>query len=357
MLPYYILILVPMLIPVVRSKGVIRLTRDTQDSRNSEIVVFFAIFGIMLMFRGIRCGVDTVVYKNWFVLCSNHDLGWIIEMIDIELGYPLLSKLISLVTSEFQWVLIITAALSVAPICWLYKKEASIPILTILLFTTIAPFSMYFSGIRQALAMAWVVPAWYLAKERKLWKFLLCVAGAMVFHKSAIVIVALYPLYSVRITLKWLAVVLPIMLGIYLFNERIFSFLVQFMWKDYSSVSGGGASTMLILLIGFALYAFLVPDEKKVTDDVIAMRNILLLAVVVQCFAPLHPLAMRMNYYFLLFVPLLIPKAAQLSGKKNERLADFSVALMTVFFAVYFVYRAYTDSDILHIYPYTFFWE
>jgi hypothetical protein len=62
---------------------------------------------------------------------------------------------------------------------------------------------------------------------------------------------------------------------------------------------------MLILFLIFTVFAYLVPDESKLDPDTIGMRNFLLLAVAIQMFAPLHSLAMRMNYYYIVFIPLL----------------------------------------------------
>lgn len=357
MLIYYILIFVPMLIPLARSKGVIRIGDKTTDQRNVVIVTFFSIYMTMLMMRGMDCGADTAIYHRHFETINRYNIRDLIALGITDLGHILLAKLVGFITTDSQIYIAVTAVLAVLPLLLFYRREAEIPLLTYLLFATVAPFSMYFSGVRQTLAMAFVVPAWYLAKSKTPIKFLLCVVAATLFHKSAFIIAVIYPLYHVRITFKWLVVVLPVMAVVYVFNDRIFNFLTQFLWEDYGSAGSTGATTVLLLLLIFAAYSFFVPDEKIMDDDVIAYRNLLLFAIILQCFAPLHPLAMRMNYYFLLFVPLLIPKIANRSSSCNWRIRNISVLVMTVFFAVYFFYRAYADEDTLLLFPYIPFWE
>lgn len=359
MLPYYILILVPVLVALVRSKGVIRIGKAAvNDKRNTEVVFFFIIFMVLLMFRDMTCGVDTSRYIYHFATTVQR-ANWsdILTSENTEIGFYIIAKAVSMFTTQPQVMLVVTSVVSVVPLLVLYQREADAPVLTIVLFLTVAPFSMYFSGIRQALAMAFAVPAWYCTKNKKPIQFIVTVSVAMLFHKSAVILFVIYILYRMRITSKTLPVVLPIMLLIYLFNEPIFNYLTRFLWEDYGEATETGAYTVLILLILFAVYSFIIPDESKLDDDVIGCRNILLLSICIQCFAPVHVLAMRMNYYFLPFIPILIPKIANHSKAQYKQVAVISIPVMTLFFLIYFFWRARTGADILQIYPYIPFWK
>lgn len=357
MLPYYILILLPAITALVRSGGIVRIGQGPQrDQRNRETVMFFAIFMGLLMLRNVTCGADTKSYAHLFTTMGERSWRNALLTTQFEYGYLFLTKLLYLVFRDEQWLIIATSLWAIVPLMQFYREEAEEQILTLMLFVAIAPFSVYFSGIRQVMAMAMAFPAWRLAKDKKWVGFILIVLLAMQLHRSAFVLLAIYPLYHLKITTKWLYVVIPVMLLIYVFNEPIFSFLLM-LWGDYGTTQSTGATTVLFLLILFAVYSFLIADEEKLEKDVLALRNILLLTIVLQCFAPVHSLAMRMNYYFLPFVPILIPKIAGRSKAKFKTISHISVVVMTLFFAVYFFYRAYTSEDALHIYPYTFFWE
>lgn len=352
MLPYYILIFLPMLIALIENRGIIRIGAAPNGRRKTELIVFFTIFMLLLMFRGADCGVDTAGYLSQFSRRSDMSWGDLFRYEDTERGYLVLNKLISLLGKNPQIFLMITGLLTALPLLYFYKREAELPFLTIALFLAVAPFPMYFSGIRQSLAMGLAFPAWYLARDKKFWKFILIVLLAMQFHQSAFIMFAIYPLYHVRVTTKWLYAVVPLMVVAYLFNDVIFNFLITFLWDDYGVAEDTGATTVLLLLILFAIYAYLLPDEKDLEPDVIGLRNILLLSILLQCFAPVHILAMRMNYYFLQFVPILIPKIANRSRPQYRKVANISVIVMTLFFVGYYFLKAHTGSDILQIYPY-----
>lgn len=359
MLSYYFLIAIPILIALFRNNGVVSITGKVKsDNRNIEITAFFLLLMLLLMFRGAACGSDTGRYIYHFeVTVQNASWRDILTWQNAEIAFYIIAKIISLITANPQVMLIVTAIISIVPLLLFYKREAEIPILTMVLFATVAPFSMYFSGIRQALAMAFAIPAWYCAKNKKLVLFILTVIVAMLFHKSAVILFVIYVLYRVRITPKALPVVLPVMLVVYLFNGPIFNYLTRFLWEDYGEATETGAYTVLILLILFAVYSFVIPDESKLDDDIIGYRNILLFAICIQCFAPVHTLAMRMNYYFLPFIPILMPKIANRSKVQYKQIAVISIPVMTLFFLFYFFWRAHTSADILRIYPYVPFWE
>ena len=76
--------------------------------------------------------------------------------------------------------------------------------------------------------------------------------------------------------------------------------LARFSGYD-ASITQTGAFTMLMLFVMFAVFAFLVPDDATLDAETIGLRNFLLLSIVLQMFAPLHTLAMRMNYYYIIF--------------------------------------------------------
>ena len=308
------------------------------------------------MLRDEACGADTTAYLRLFEQIGQKSWGSAISTTSVEPGFTALSKLIYFITKNEQLFLLVTAAITVIPLYRFYRKETELPVLTIVLFATIAPFSMYFSGIRQALAMAFIFPVWELTRKKKWIKFLLLILIATLFHRSAIVMLAIYPMCHLRITTKWLYAVVPLMLLVYIFNRPIFNILLL-LWGEDGTVESTGATTVLLLLVLFAVYAFVIADESKLEKEVLGYRNILLLAITIQCFAPVHSIAMRMNYYFLPFIPILIPKTANRSKAGMKSLANISVIVMTLIFAAYFFLRAYTSENVLKIYPYTFFWQ
>lgn len=329
--------------------------KANNDNKNVVISAFFVLFVLLLSLRGQYCGNDTLGYITFFEQAGY--LSWdALLLSDLEVAYLVLEKLCAYLFTSPQIFLTVVACISVVPIWMMYRKYSMMPLLVISLFLTVAPFTMYFSGLRQIIAMAFIYPAFEAAKRRRLIVFLLITAIAFLFHKSAFIMLLMYPVCRFKITFKWLWFVVPVIVLIFVFNTQIFGFLLFYLNDIYDgTIVSTGAYTILILLILFTAYCFIIPDETKLDSDTLMMRNILLLSVVIQCFAPLNPLSMRLNYYFLLFVPLLIPRIASNPLPLFQDTAAVSHKIMVVFFYIYFFANLVSGGG-LNIYPYTSFW-
>ena len=358
MIPYFLWLALPILARIIGKKY--RITSGNKilcRTQTASIDIFMFVFFLLLAFRGLHCGSDTSRYMHWYNVYGAQSFPELWGNYERERAYKLLNKLVSLLLDDYQVFLAVAALICVCPLWYFYKRESENQVLTIALFLGVVPYMMYFSGIRQAIAMSLGIPVWYAAKDKKLLRFILLVILATQFHTSAFVLLLLYPLFRAKITKKWLWVVIPGMLAVFVFRTAIFTVLSQLLWQEYSTIQETGATTILMLLILFALYSYIIPDENETDADTIALRNILLLSVVLQIFAMLHPVAMRMNYYFLIFVPILIPKIANRSKKQYAQIARLSVIVMSAYFMFYFVRGVMIDKDSLNIYPYIPFWK
>ena len=174
MLPYVILICLPIIVWSFGNRYVVKMqNRVLYKTDTGSIDVFMLCFLILLALRGKRCGIDTIQYFRLFNRYGSYSVQEIFTDYNHELGFKLLNKAIVEAGGSFQIVLIITALLCILPLWYYYRKEAEKPILTIALFLTVAPFVMYISGIRQAIAMSIGVFAWYAAKNKKILSFIL----------------------------------------------------------------------------------------------------------------------------------------------------------------------------------------
>ena len=352
---FYILLLVPIMI---QHLSIGRKNINYGSKNRTAVFVFFVLCTMLLALRHSIVGVDTKVYLSAFKRLSlmNWDL---IGMETTEVGYMYYNKIIALFSDNPQVFFAITGAITVALIYPTYKRLTVDASFTIVLFCTMPTFIMMFSGIRQMLAVGLGVVAYELTRRKKLFFFILVVVLAMTFHVSAFMLAFMYPLYHVKITKTWLFVIIPSMVVMFIFNERIFTFLLMILslFTSYEGeITETGAYTMLILFLMFSVFAFLVPDESSLDKETNGLRNFLLFSCALQFFAPLHTLAMRMNYYYIIFIPLLLPKVISASAGRWKQFALVGRYVMLVGFLVYFFYNAYNGKN-LHVFPYHFFWE
>lgn len=355
MVVFLILLLTPLLIQHVK-------TRDHQEMyqvRNRGAMAFFFVFlTILVMLRHESVGNDTQNYIRIYRDFTRMD--WIqVGKKTAEFGYSYFNKIISIFTKEPQIFLAMAAIITSLLIYPTYKRLCLDASLTIVLFCVMSTFVMLFSGIRQMLAVGLGFVAYDFVRNQKKLPFVLIVLLAITVHTSAFMLIFMYPLYYANITKKWLYIVIPVLAVIFVFNRTIFavlSLIVERYTKYDGSISSTGAYTMLILFVGFAVFSFLIPDEARMDRETVGLRNFLLLSLVLQMFAPLHTLAMRMNYYYIIFIPLLLPKVINARSERWEQVAIWGRHVMVVFFLLYFFANAYGGGN-LRVFPYHFFWE
>lgn len=353
MIVFYLLLFFPILIQHTYIPGI-----EYQRKNVAAMRLFFIMLLILVACRHWNVGTDT---SNYVILCReivNTPLKQYTGFAT-EQGFVWLTKLSYMIFDHDQFCLALTAAISILLIARTYIRLCKDTSLTITLFSAMSVFVMLFSGIRQSLAMGIGMLSYeFVRKKKKAW-FLFTVVVACLFHNSAIMLLLLYPAYHVKITKKSLYIVVPVILLIFVFNRPIFSFLTvilaRFTRFDMLS-SATGAYTMLILFVVLAVFAYIIPNEERLDEEAKGLRNILLLAIVVQMFAPLHTLAMRMNYYYIVLLPLLIPMVISARKDSLRQVAYAGRCVMIGVFLLYF-FAVLAPSGALDVFPYHFFWE
>ena len=351
MTAYFVMLLAPAIPFLFRVKR-----HGKVDSKSDSINLFFIMYLLLLVMRSRAVGRDLPGYESIFLSLSKEPMKLLFQS-DLEIGYVLLNKLISIFTDNFQWVIAITAIITVVPIWYVYRKESEDAYITIALFTMLPTFAMSFSGLRQAIAISFGVLAYEFTKNKKPLRFVITVAIAFLFHKSAFILLLMYPLYWAKITKKWLVAVVPAMAAIFALNRSIFAFLQNLISDFYTTAaSETNAYTMIVLFVLLAVFAFVIPDDKECDFDLIGLRNLLLFAIVIQMFVPLHTLAMRFNYYYIIFIPLLISKVVKYRSKRFNQVALWAKYVMIAFFVCYFFINT-SSRNPLDIYPYKLFFS
>lgn len=356
MIPYYLLLFLPVLFTVLPFFS-------NKKGGDFPCIVFFLILLLLLTLRDISVGGDLLGYKNVFEYSQDMSFKEIVEggyIMNFEAGWVFVNKLFSFFTSSFQTFMILCACFSVIPVFLLYRHYSSNTILTIALFISLSFFTSYFSGLRQALAMAFVPLAFYFTKSNKLILFLLTALLATLIHHSAFVLFLLYPVCHIHIPRSAAFLIIPFFFIVYAFRTALFPFFQSLLWDKYNEyeMTDTGAVMVLVLLLLFVILSYTcLAEDDKLDKEIISFRNILILSAFLQIFAGVNTVAMRLNYYYLLFVPIAVPSIIN-SVKPSYKtiMKVLSIALIVVCYAK-FIRGAYVGEDLAQIFPYIPFWE
>lgn len=367
MIPYVLLMFMPLLISSFitqyKCKYTINYERKEEISKqNCILTVFFVMLFMILALRDESIGRDLKNYKFYFENFSTFDFRGVFEG-KRDVLYVFLNWMVARYTNNYQVFLVIVALITVFPIAVVYNKDKQHSFLKIVLFMNMSTFIMLFSGLRQSIAIAVGVIAYEFVKRKKLLPFLLFAFIAWGFHHSAFMILLFYPLYHITFKKKHLWFVVPSIMIVFIFNKQIFALATNLIGSDKytTTTSSTGAYTMIFLFAMFAVFSYVIPDEKKMDKETLGLRNFLLLAVLLQCFSPVHSLAMRMNYYYIIFIPMLLPKIITSAKDELKEIAYFAKVILILFFVSYYLFNTYnscqTGISALDTYPYVPFWK
>lgn len=314
----------------------------------------------MLALRhSIRCGWDLHNYEYYFNNTSKITFFEIFEYYDTEQLFFVFNWIVAHIYPDFRFFLVVMAFLCTGIVGWFYYKKSEFSLLTILLFITNSCFVMFYSGLRQSLAMLFVVPAYYFTVQKRLIPFILTAIIAKYIHNSAIMLFLLYPIFHIPLRSKDFLLIMTTVALFFLLKVPLFTYIVPFLSEKYSTgnVYETGAYSVWIMFLLLLMYSFLVLDDSKMNLESLGLRNILVLLTLVQGFAPIHALAMRMNYYFILLFPIIIPRLMLYPKAGYENIVQFSRWVMVVFFTFYFFFCIHSGSVGLGAFPYVAYWE
>ena len=366
MIPYLILILFPVLFPLVyyrpKRGGASLLTEGLVEKRTEmAVALFFLGLFAMLALRDITVGIDLVEYKKIFVECGKTSFTGLSKL-RWEIGYTIFNKLCYTISKEYRILLIAVAIITIVPIYQLYSREKKNSFLLIVLFVNMPCFVIVFSGLRQAIAVSIGVIAYMAIEEKKHFRGVLLILLASTFHMSAFILLLLFPAFYWKIKVRDLIYIIPAMAAIYVVRKPLLSFIISFLPEKYIEFYGEirdtGAYGMMILFLIFSAFSFVVLNEESMTQSDYCMRNILLIATVLQLFVPIHGLIQRASYYFLIFVPVALLTVVRVPSRQWKEISNIAIVIMSGFFFIFFFYTAiFSDNNLLDVFPYKFFWS
>ena len=359
MIEYVVSIGLPLLVTLIMSFKTGKLVISREKQTPVAIVVFFVLFYLLLALRSDKIGVDLKRYIYLFNTSELLPLNDYVKKRATELVFHMIVRFIHMIAGVRTFLFIVSFFI-VLPTAVLYFIESEKPMLSIAFYMILPMFGMAFSGLRQSIAIAIVGLSFFFVKKRKLLLFLVLIGVAMLFHNTAVLGLLLYPVYRIKYRKWMLFIVIPAIILVLIFNESIFKFLAGFLGDVYehsASITHTGATRMLMLFALILAFSFAFADESRMDEETIGLRNIAVLAIFVQCFSLVNPIAMRVNYYYILFLPLLVPKIINRSKDRYLVLSNIIGWVMTAYFMFYFFYRLLSGGDAFQIYPYSFFFS
>lgn len=325
--------------------------------RNICIFAFLAIT-IMFALRHQSMGHDLrYLSSNGYLASFDYlsGLSWkqifsLDQHLAYEKGFVIFNRVVGALSRDRQIFMVVCAVLSVAPIAWMIYKKSVSPAISFLVFMGLPSFLAIYSALRQVLAMGLCFLSLYFVQKKKPLVFAALVLLAWSFHSSAILFSIAYPVYYLKLkkTYRQMSVLLIPM--VYVFRVPLFNILSKILKED-ASTTDTGAFTLFAVFTLIYVFCIMYTDES---DEQNGLMNIFLLACCCQAFGGVYYTAMRVGYYFMLSLVLLLPLV--LKNMKVKENKNIYTAIVVIVFAIYGL-NSIKNSTWAMAYPYYFFWE
>lgn len=310
---------------------------------------------IISAFRDESVGADTEQYINMF---QSTQLNNFHER--IEKGYIYLNKLLYLITSDSQWLLIIVALfLSICIGVFVYKN-AKDPFLAILFFITLGLYQFSLSGIRQTIAIGITILAIELIKKKKLFWFLTIIGLASLFHKTALFFIPAYFIATRDVTLKNLIIYIFSFTIIYLSAEFFLLKVAEILDFNYGIEATNNGQIFFIIVLLITVFSFLNRDSivqqsnKPIDIDNanIIFINLNFISLLLWTIRLISRTAERVTFYYMPSTYLLLEETIMTIKSKQKRTWLYSI--ISLLAIVLFFFRLSKDTTIT---PYSFFFN
>lgn len=326
-------------------------------------ILVFLILALRHWSMGVDLGyysIENVGYLQSFEKLNEYSWGEILKMkeyLNYERGYIIFNKFIGSINNNKQFFLGVCAFINMSTIAIYIYKKSYLPLLSWIIFLGLPVFLLFFSGMRQDIAISITILSMYWIEKKRPIPFILTVLFAWLFHKSAILFLIAYPMYYVKLTdlQKFIfALMIPVVFAL---KVPLFSVLSKLLKDNVETESTGAGMLFLIFSAIYIALLLLNNYHNKKQNELI---NLFYIACICQAFSGLYSIAIRVGYYFMIYLSIALPNTIYEFQFGNGRRGrnEFVISYMVIFtafllFGIYSIkYATWACTN-----PYVFFWE
>ena len=353
----------------------------------------FVVFGIMTLISALRAstiGIDLDLHyaKNYELISSVNwsDIPIFATLKQYELGYCYFTKLLTYISSNVQFYIIITSIIIYGLHGYFFYKKSEDVILSSSLFMFFCLFYMYMNIIRQAVAVSILLLAYLIFSESKkkvhnYVVFVLLVILASVFHSSAILCLVYLLFDKLKFTKIHMLLGIVVTALIYVGYSSVYKFVLSILggndkyssYLDSEKYGVGHMNSQSIYYVIITLGAFLLgyyilvwkdktsnklfaKQEYKVKSNESFMLYMSFIAFACRLLIFKMSIISRFTFYFIPFVLILYPYAiSKFKRRSNRIILNLTVYGVCLF---YFMWVTLSNADTLYgVVPYEFFWQ
>lgn len=351
MTPYYIMLVILFFC--------VYLEESAKTEKNKNRIFIFALipFLVLLACREKSVGTDTENYFQSYIAMTDYDYSQFLLMDDfgfdrVEKGYKVYMWLLTRISCDGQFLLLVTALISSVALYHFIKENARNRSLALFFFITLGFFQFAMSGIRQTLAISITLFGCRYIKENNLIKFFLVILLALQFHKSAIFLLPMF--FAARIKTNSINVNLAILaiIVLYFVANDLFVFVGEMMDYDYGVEQTGNGFVFFSMVLLITIISLIFRKKLMTTKSSNSIFiNLNLISLATWVLRLVSRTAERVSLYFMPYTYVLLEQIISSQPKRHRRTYMMIVLVVA---AVLFIYRMSYQIDLNN---YIFYWQ
>lgn len=331
------------------------------------IKILFAILIILSALRSINIGNDTVTYHQLFINVSNTPFESLSDIYSLrwEMGFIYLIKILSYISSSPQIIIVVSSIFIYITLYKFVYSYSNNIVLSIFLFMTMRYYFFFLSNIRQSIAICIILIAFDLLNKDKLVLSVFTVILAYLFHTTSIVFLVVIAFKKIKYTNRKMGLILLFSIIIFAFFNQLYDFINLFFpikYQNYVNTSyfleSDNLANTLNCIIFFLIFLFCHFFYKRNNNTELVKSNNFnllfpLLSFVFSLIAIKFGMATRIQYYFSIFLIVIIPNIiTQLTISRNKKIIN--IVIICSFF-LYHILILLFKPEWQHVYPYEVF--
>lgn len=248
-----------------------------------------------------------------------------------EPGFEVITILVSSISNNSRPFFVITSFLILLFTFLSFYRYSRSLVLSIFLYISTYYYFNSLNGIRQFLAMSLIL--FFSTKfivEKKLFKYILSIVFASMFHTSALIMLPAYFLYK-KLSLSNILFLLALIPIFFLVYDYIISFIFKVLpfYQGYSDYTSGSANLYILIQLAFIALVLLAYKSRDTWSDVeILSLNFTLLSFFFFILSYKNILFFRVAMYFGIYLMILVPVGLNSFRSTNNKFLFYFICII-----------------------------
>lgn len=335
------------------------------------IIMITAILACFSGFRSWWMG-DLIKYYTLFLSCNGPDWQGYVSLGENNVGIRYLFRLVGQLGLKYEVAIFTIAAFSAIALGVIVHKYSPSPFWSYTMWIAMGFYMFTYSGLKQTIAMAFLMLALIGIMENRFWLFLGMNLLAGWFHAPSLVFLIAYPFSRMEFDKKYLVTIIGLMAVVFVLRGPIVGFMSELYYEDSDGLTAAEGIGGRFLMMAFIMMLSIVLRPLRKGDVVYnKVFNIMVVAMALQIFSAFDNNFTRLaDYYFqfvVLFMPLMLQNAQNKTyveaipgqGRRAFTFNAKSYVLLYVAIIAFALlyYKSFVDNSWLILKDFRFFWE